>query len=191
MIKALVKFVMLFLIFSSSHNVYALSVNVEYTSTLSSGIWNYEFKVTNDIGNDGYYLYNFGFYLPAYFDTYNFNFDVEHVPDKWEFFNLNNNDVQFVDSNWATPSEPVGISSGSSVSGFRMSMNDLFDGNNPDNFRIEYFAKFYKFDNGILNPITPVINGIANPTQATPEPSTLLLIGAGLIGMARYARKQK
>jgi hypothetical protein len=152
------------------------SADFLYTETnLGGGMWQYDytlFNISDQVADAGFDLYDVFF-------TFNTSaaFAVASVPTGWDWLD----GAGFADMYSLNPGAPpagTDIAPGSSLSDFRF----LFD----------YQAGVLPFDVTFANPVDPdnpaVFNGTSVPI---PEPSTLLLIGSGITGVALLRKRLK
>ena len=165
---------------------------VTYTVDGSANNWTLDFSVTNDLGGSNY-IYFFGLDLPAR-DI--IGTPAGWYPDAWKSWNnyayggshiaYNNvwiNENLYIDhANF--------ISDGQTLSGF--SVLDTSDLVAPTSVNWFAYGKFGTYGGGdnFHNSLNPGFEGIASdPFTAVPEPSTILLITAGLAGIVFMRRK--
>jgi len=142
-----------------------------------TGWWQYDYTLfnTSPIGHAGIDLYD----LFLYFDP-SASLNVLSMPSGWDW----TDGAGFIDVFSMNPgAPPIGtdIAPNSSLGGF--------------SFEFDYQAGMLPFDATFVNPYdldNPfVVSGTTAPKSSIPEPSTILLLGSGLVGLAGLRRKFK
>lgn len=172
-------------------------INVSYTVSGSTGNWTLDFSVNNNIsGAADQDFYFFGVQLsatditgtPSPFATY-----IPFNPStSWGGANILYNNVWL-----ASASGSAGLP-GTTTSGFDVKITDAVAPTSVNWFAFTAGNDAYS-GAGNLNTIqengsfNPLFEGGATPTQTstTPEPSTLLLLGAGLASMSALRGRKK
>jgi hypothetical protein len=169
--------VFIFLISSMAYAVpFAEFTYVE--TDLGTGMWQYDYTLTNasdPIADAGYDLYDVWFE----FDSAA-TFTVLSLPSNWDLIDGSGFGESF-SLYFGTP--PIGsdIAPGESLSGF--------------SFLFDYQAGALPFEATFVDPtdfFTPIITNGNSSLSATPapEPTTLLLVGIGLVGIAGFRKKK-
>jgi hypothetical protein len=180
-----------------SFGLSANPINVSYTVTGSTGNWTLDFSVNNNLaGAANQDFYFFGVQLSGTDITGTPSPFVTYIPfnpsTSWGGANIIYNNVWLADSS-GTDGLP-----GTTTSGFDVKITDAVAPTSVDWFAFTYGSDPYS-GAGNLNAIqenganNPLFEGSATPTQTstTPEPSTLLLLGAGLASISALRRSKK
>ncbi len=85
--------------------------------------------------------------------------------------------------------DSVSLSSGGSVAGFQFIVNNLMPGHSTDLLVVETNATLYAPGTYSVQDSTTVSTAGFQPLLATPEPASLALIGAGLLGFSLIRRR--
>jgi len=152
------------------------SAQVLYSETpLGGGLWEYDYTFYNTsdpIADAGYDLYDLFLNVSPAVTLSNIL-----SATNWDFIS---DSSTFIDWSSTMPGEPpIGsdIAPGTSLSGFSLTSDTQLAS--------------LSFDATLSNPNDP-INPVVFPgtTALVPEPSTLILVGSGLIGLTGYGRKK-
>lgn len=204
LLRTLVKVGLLFIVAGLlAASASADPIDVTYTVSGSSGDWILDFSVTNNL-NAGQDVYIFGVLLPTtdilaspsqWVNPATFNPDVDGGP------NVTFNNI------WHLPVSTVGytnaIAAGNTLSGFEAVDTSAA----PPSF-VEWYAYSADSTSGGTAPYTGggnfnagfILEGFASPEEnpgfigtatPTPEPSLLLMFGAGLLGLPFLRRRQR
>jgi hypothetical protein len=162
-------------------------VDVSYTVTGSAGNWNLDFSVANNLGgtND---IYFFGVDLSGR--------NITGSPTNWDPNNWPTwNNSPYGGSNTTYNNVwidfgPNEIVPSATLSGFDVAVSDL---NAPTS--VQWFAValngIYTGGGNFNNSSNPGFEGTATSGAAVPEPASLALLGAGVLGVAASRRKKK
>jgi hypothetical protein len=183
-----------------SFSLSAAPINVSYTVTGSSGNWTLDFSVNNNIaGAANQDFYFFGVELSAT--------DITGTPASFSTFAPFNPSISFGGANitynnvWLVTTFPtIGTTAlpGTTTSGFDVTITDA-----AAPASVNWFADTAGSDpysgpgnlnilqtGGVPNPNNPLFEGAATQTGTVPEPSTLVLLGAGLAGISALRRRK-
>ncbi|HXY53066.1 MAG TPA: PEP-CTERM sorting domain-containing protein [Nitrospirota bacterium] len=166
---------------------------VTYTVNGSANNWTLDFSLTNNLGGSNL-IYFFGLELPAR-DI--IGTPAGWYPDAWKSWNnhayggsnIAYNDV-WINENLFVDHANF-ISDGQTLSGF--SVLDTRDLVAPTSVNWFAYGKFGTYGGGdnFNSSFNPGFEGItSDPSTAVPEPSTILLITAGLAGIVFLRRKK-
>ena len=170
---------LLFLVFCNSVALAVPMAEFSYVETdLGGGMWQYDytlFNTSDPVADAGFDLYD----IFITFDP-TATFTVAAIPAGWDWIGGSG----FADMYSLNPgAPPVGtdIAPGTSLSGF--------------SFMFDYQAGSLPFDVTFANPVDPdnpaMYSGISSGSSAVPEPSTLLLLSAGITGMVLLRKRFK
>jgi len=164
---------------------------VSYRVNGSANNWTLDFSVTNNLGGSNY-IYLFGVEFPTRDIT---GTPTGWNPYGWKSWNNHNEGGSNITYNnvWLNGSldQANQISAGQTLSGF--SVLDIADTVAPTSVNWFAYAHLGTYDgvDFFHNSYNPAFEGIASdPPTAVPEPSTFLLIAAGLAGIGFLRRKE-
>jgi hypothetical protein len=178
-------------------NLSADPINVLYTVTGSPGDWTLDFSVNNNIAgapDQEFYFFGVGLFSGTPFPNItgspaSFNGAIPYNPSSGLGGpNITYNDV------WEVSTFPnLGMAApGTTTSGFEATITDSVAPTSVNWFALTDGSDPYSGP-GNLDTIEPggvplLFEGVAVQTGATPEPTTLLLFGAGLVGISALMR---
>jgi len=149
---------------------------VTYTETsLGGGIFRYDYTVSNSldpVSQAGFNLFDLVFTFPS-------APSILSLPGGWEAIREMNS-VEVFSTNSGPPPGGTDIAPGDSLGGFRF----LFTTRIGD---VPFTASFVN----PINPNQPLVLSGTSTSSAVPEPMTVLLLGAGLAGVAAGSRRRR
>jgi hypothetical protein len=170
--------VVLLLMMGSSIAVAIPSADFTYVETdLGGGIWQYDymlFNTSDPVADAGFDLYDLFFtFTPSPL------FTVLSVPSGWDWIGDPSGFLLAFSLNPGAPPVGTDIAPGESLGGFF--------------FSFDYQAGALPFDVTFTNPNDPdmpeIYSGTSSSSSAVPEPSTLLLVAVGLVGLVGLRRE--
>jgi len=165
--------VMVFSFFAAT----SFAVTIEYQLTpLGGNSYSYTYSVTND-GPDALQLFDIAFDVSLYDELSLEILSPSAISDHWQevIFYSGMDGLAWYDA-WALSG---GIPVGSTVSGFTVKFDWLGDASGPG-------AQAFQ----IYDPQTfELLDDTGITIKASPEPSTLLLLGGGILGLLAWCRR--
>jgi hypothetical protein len=189
--KFLIGLVIGFLMFGFVGLANASSIAVDYNVTGSPGDYLLNFTVTNNIPlSYAQNVYFFGVDTP--------DDPLQGSPSGWQDgggtwnnSSLGGSSIDYY-STWITSNYTTdGVQSGESLSGFTLHVANI-----PSTihfYAFAYLGSGYYGDDAFNKGFNPGFEGVvgASDIGPVPEPSTMLLLGFGVLGLAGVARKKK